>query len=105
VLLLITRTQSPSAADADQHALNALPVIPDIQPAGARSLRAMAAALSTRGVATARGGRRQARRSATCSRAQRSPALLLHKATPPVDLQSVRAAHSGARQHEPPFPA
>jgi recombinase len=47
-------------ADADQHAANVLPIIREVQRAGARSLRAIAAALNARGVTTARGGRWQA---------------------------------------------
>jgi DNA invertase Pin-like site-specific DNA recombinase len=47
-------------ADADQHAANVMPIIREIQRTGARSLRAIAAALNARGVATARGGRWQA---------------------------------------------
>jgi hypothetical protein len=42
---------------ADQHAANVLPVIRDIQKAGASTLRAIADALNARGVGTARGGR------------------------------------------------
>jgi hypothetical protein len=44
-------------AAADRHAANVLPIIRDIQRAGARSLRAIADALNARGVSTARGGR------------------------------------------------
>src|SRR5262249_55536474 len=47
-------------ANADRHAANVLPIIREIQRAGARSLRAIADALNARGVATARGGRWQA---------------------------------------------
>jgi hypothetical protein len=47
-------------ANADRHAANLLPIIREIQRAGATSLRAIAAALNARGVATARGGRWQA---------------------------------------------
>ncbi len=43
-------------ANADQHAANVLPIIREAQKAGATSLRAIAAALNARGVATARGG-------------------------------------------------
>ena len=41
---------------ADRHA-NVLPIIREIQRAGARSLRAIAEALDARGIATARGGK------------------------------------------------
>jgi len=44
-------------ANADRHAANVLPIIRDIQKAGASALRDIAAALNARGVATARGGR------------------------------------------------
>ena len=47
-------------ANADRHAANVLPIIREIQRAGARSLRAIAEALNARGVPTARGGRWQA---------------------------------------------
>jgi DNA invertase Pin-like site-specific DNA recombinase len=43
-------------AEADRHAANILPVIKEAQRAGANSLRAIAAALNARGIATARGG-------------------------------------------------
>jgi len=46
--------------NADRHAANVLPIIREIQRAGATSLRAIAAALNARGVPTARGGRWQA---------------------------------------------
>jgi hypothetical protein len=46
--------------DADRHAANVLPIICEIERAGARSLRAIAEALNARGVPTARGGRWQA---------------------------------------------
>ena len=45
--------------NADRHAANVLPIIGEIQRAGAKSLRAIAEALNARGVATARGGRWQ----------------------------------------------
>ena len=45
--------------NADRHAANVLPIIREIQRAGAKSLRAIAEALNARGVATARGGRWQ----------------------------------------------
>jgi DNA invertase Pin-like site-specific DNA recombinase len=48
------------AANADRHAANVLPIIREIQRAGAKSLRAIAEALNARGVPTARGGRWQA---------------------------------------------
>jgi DNA invertase Pin-like site-specific DNA recombinase len=48
------------AANADRHAANVMPIIREIQKAGARSLRAIAEALNARGVPTARGGRWQA---------------------------------------------
>ena len=48
------------SADADRHAANVLPIIREIQRAGATSLRAIAEALNARGIATARGGRWQA---------------------------------------------
>ena len=47
-------------ANADRHAANVLPIVRQIQRAGATSLRAIAEALNARGVATARGGRWQA---------------------------------------------
>jgi hypothetical protein len=47
-------------ANADRHAANVLPIIREIQHAGATTLRAIAEALNARGVATARGGRWQA---------------------------------------------
>jgi DNA invertase Pin-like site-specific DNA recombinase len=43
-------------AEAARYAANVLPVIKEIQAAGAKSLRAIAAALTARGVPTARGG-------------------------------------------------
>ena len=46
--------------NADQHAANVMPIIREIQRAGATSLRAIAEALNARGIATARGGRWQA---------------------------------------------
>lgn len=46
--------------NADSYAANVLPIIREIQRAGATSLRAIADALNARGVATARGGRWQA---------------------------------------------
>jgi len=45
--------------NADRHAANVLPIIREIQRAGAKSLRAIAEALNARGVATARCGRWQ----------------------------------------------
>jgi DNA invertase Pin-like site-specific DNA recombinase len=47
-------------ANADRHAANVLPIIREIQRAGAKTLRAIAEALNARGVPTARGGRWQA---------------------------------------------
>ena len=44
-------------AAADQHAANVLPIIRDIQRAGASTLRDIANALNARGIGTARGGR------------------------------------------------
>ena len=44
-------------AGADKHAANILPIIREAQRAGASTLRAIAEALTARGVATARGGR------------------------------------------------
>jgi DNA invertase Pin-like site-specific DNA recombinase len=46
-------------ANADRHAANVLPIIREIQRAGAKSLRAVADALNARGVPTARGGQWQ----------------------------------------------
>ncbi|MGA7149793.1 MAG: recombinase family protein [Pseudolabrys sp.] len=43
--------------EPDRFAANVLPIIREAQKAGATSLRAIAAALNARGVATARGGR------------------------------------------------
>src|SRR6267378_1936471 len=43
-------------AEADRHAANILPIIREAQRAGADTLRAVAAALNARGIATARGG-------------------------------------------------
>ena len=47
-------------SEADRYAANVLPIIREIQRAGATSLRAIADALNARGVPTARGGRWQA---------------------------------------------
>jgi DNA invertase Pin-like site-specific DNA recombinase len=44
-------------ANADRHAANVMPIIKEIQRAGAKTLRAVADALNARGVPTARGGR------------------------------------------------
>src|ERR1700674_5431469 len=44
-------------AAADQHAAKVLPIVHEIQRAGAKSLKAIADALNARGVSTARGGR------------------------------------------------
>ena len=46
--------------NAERHAAKVLPIIREIQRAGAKSLRAIAGALNARGIATARGGRWQA---------------------------------------------
>jgi len=43
-------------AEADRHAANILPAMREAQKVGAKTLRAMAAALKARGIATARGG-------------------------------------------------
>jgi hypothetical protein len=43
-------------AEADQFAENVLPIVRQIQASGATSLRQIAAALTARGVPTARGG-------------------------------------------------
>jgi DNA invertase Pin-like site-specific DNA recombinase len=43
-------------AGADKHAANILPIIKEVQRAGATTLRQIAEALNARGVATARGG-------------------------------------------------
>jgi DNA invertase Pin-like site-specific DNA recombinase len=42
---------------ADDHAVNVLPVIREIEATGAKTLRGIADALNARGIATARGGR------------------------------------------------
>jgi hypothetical protein len=47
-------------AGAERHAAHVLPIIREIQRAGATTLRDIADALNARGVATARGGRWQA---------------------------------------------
>jgi DNA invertase Pin-like site-specific DNA recombinase len=44
-------------ARADQHATNVMPIVREIQRAGAKTLRDIAAALNARGIPTARGGR------------------------------------------------
>jgi DNA invertase Pin-like site-specific DNA recombinase len=44
-------------AYADRHAANVLPIVRDIQKAGASTLRAIADALNARGISTARGGK------------------------------------------------
>jgi DNA invertase Pin-like site-specific DNA recombinase len=43
-------------AEANRYAANVLPIIREVQKAGARTLRQIAAALNARGIATARGG-------------------------------------------------
>ena len=45
-----------NAAAADRFAANVVPIIREIKATGATSLRAVAAALTARGIATARGG-------------------------------------------------
>src|SRR5688500_11231707 len=50
------RGRAVQAAEAAQHARNLLPVIREVQAAGARTLAEVAAALNDRGVPTARGG-------------------------------------------------
>ncbi len=45
-----------NAAGADAFAANVLPVIRQIQASGAKTIRAIAEALNTRGIRTARGG-------------------------------------------------
>lgn len=47
-------------ANADRHAVNVLPIIREVQRAGAKSLRAIAEGLNARGIPTARSGRWQA---------------------------------------------
>jgi DNA invertase Pin-like site-specific DNA recombinase len=49
-----------SKASADTFAIAVAPAIREAQAAGAKSLREIAAALNTRGIATARGGRWEA---------------------------------------------
>jgi DNA invertase Pin-like site-specific DNA recombinase len=49
-----------SRAGADAHADTVLPAIREVQDAGAKSLREIAAALNARGIATARGGKWEA---------------------------------------------
>jgi DNA invertase Pin-like site-specific DNA recombinase len=44
-------------ASAERHAANVLPIIREVQRAGAQTLRAVAEALNARGISTARGGR------------------------------------------------
>jgi DNA invertase Pin-like site-specific DNA recombinase len=44
-------------AGADRHAANVLPIIQQVQAAGARTLREVAEALNARGIATPRGGK------------------------------------------------
>ena len=46
-----------NAAQADRHAADVTPVVRQIQTAGGRTLRQIAAALNARGIRTARGGR------------------------------------------------
>ena len=58
------RQRRPKAG-ADAHAEAVAPAIREAQAAGAKSLRQIAAALNGRGIATARGGKWEARRSRT----------------------------------------
>jgi DNA invertase Pin-like site-specific DNA recombinase len=51
------RAAAAIQASADRHAANVLPIIREVQKAGARTLREIADALNARGVPTARGGR------------------------------------------------
>ena len=44
-------------ANADRHAANVLPIVREVQRAGAASLRDIADSLNARGVSTPRGGR------------------------------------------------
>ena len=44
-------------ANAERFAVNVLPIIREVQRAGASTLRQVADALNARGIATARGGR------------------------------------------------
>jgi DNA invertase Pin-like site-specific DNA recombinase len=50
------RAVSSIKAVADRHAANVIPIIREIQRAGAKTLRDIAAALNARGISTARGG-------------------------------------------------
>jgi Recombinase len=50
------RGRGMQAAGAAQHARNLLPILREVQAAGARTLAEIAAALNARGVPTARGG-------------------------------------------------
>jgi Recombinase len=49
-------TKLSNAANADRFAANVAPIIRQVQKSGATSLRAVAAALTARGIPTARGG-------------------------------------------------
>jgi DNA invertase Pin-like site-specific DNA recombinase len=51
------RGRAIQAARADQFAANVLPIIEELRSAGVTTLKGIAAALNTRGVQTARGGR------------------------------------------------
>jgi DNA invertase Pin-like site-specific DNA recombinase len=51
-----SRGHETMKAEADRFAANVLPVIREVQRAGARTMRAIAKALNERGVQTARGG-------------------------------------------------
>jgi DNA invertase Pin-like site-specific DNA recombinase len=53
---LALATKLGNAANADRFAANVAPVIRQVQRSGATSLRAVAAALTARGIPTARGG-------------------------------------------------
>ena len=50
------RVHNVAMAENDQHAANVLPVIREIQRAGATSLHQVADALNARGITTPRGG-------------------------------------------------
>jgi hypothetical protein len=53
-------------AEADRHAANVVPITREVQPAGAETLRDVAAALNARGIVTARGGKWHATSVKTC---------------------------------------
>ena len=52
-----TCIRKPVKSEADRYVANVLPIIREVQKAGARTLREIAEALNARGIATARGGR------------------------------------------------